>query len=64
MRCSLSRAPPGLTVNLNALPVLGFVPFDFQIYSTVADHYLYLPMLGVGIRKGAVYCAAVAPGRG
>jgi protein O-mannosyl-transferase len=29
------------------LPVLGLVPFDFQAYSTVADHYLYLPMLGV-----------------
>jgi len=29
------------------LPVLGLVPFDFQHYSTVADHYLYLPMLGV-----------------
>src|SRR5207244_11687944 len=27
---------------LGLLPVLGFVPFDFQIYSTVADHYLYL----------------------
>jgi protein O-mannosyl-transferase len=28
------------------LPVLGFVPFQFQYYSTVADHYLYLSMLG------------------
>jgi Flp pilus assembly protein TadD len=28
------------------LPVLGLVPFDFQIYSTVADHYVYLAMLG------------------
>jgi tetratricopeptide (TPR) repeat protein len=28
------------------LPVLGLVPFDFQTYSTVADHYLYLAMLG------------------
>ena len=27
-------------------PVLGLVPFDFQRYSTVADHYLYLPMIG------------------
>ena len=31
------------------LPVLGFIPFDFQYYSTVADHYLYLPMLGVAV---------------
>jgi len=28
------------------LPVLGLVPFDFQAYSTVADHYMYLAMLG------------------
>jgi len=31
---------------LAVLPVLGLVPFDFQAYSTVADHYLYLAMLG------------------
>ena len=31
------------------LPVLGLVSFDFQSYSTVADHYLYLPMLGPAI---------------
>ncbi len=28
------------------LPVLGFVRFDFQQFSTVADHYLYLAMFG------------------
>lgn len=28
------------------LPVLGFVPFDFQRISTVADRYLYLATLG------------------
>ena len=28
------------------LPVLGFLRFDFQRHSTVADHYLYLAMLG------------------
>jgi len=28
------------------LPVLGFVPFAFQHYSTVADRYFYLAMLG------------------
>lgn len=27
-------------------PVLGFVPFDFQRISTVADRYVYLAMLG------------------
>jgi tetratricopeptide (TPR) repeat protein len=31
------------------LPVLGFARFMFQIHSTVADHYLYLPMLGVAL---------------
>jgi tetratricopeptide (TPR) repeat protein len=34
---------------LGLLPVLGLVPFDFQFYSTVADHYVYLPMLGVAL---------------
>jgi tetratricopeptide (TPR) repeat protein len=29
------------------LPVLGLLPFAFQSYSTVADHYLYLPMVGL-----------------
>jgi tetratricopeptide (TPR) repeat protein len=28
------------------LPVLGLIPFNFQQYSTVADRYLYLGMLG------------------
>jgi tetratricopeptide (TPR) repeat protein len=28
------------------LPVLGFVPFAFQGYSTVADRYMYIAMLG------------------
>jgi cytochrome c-type biogenesis protein CcmH/NrfG len=31
------------------LPVLGFVTFEFQWYSNVADHYLYLPMFGVAL---------------
>ncbi|HWC89027.1 MAG TPA: hypothetical protein VG433_05220, partial [Pirellulales bacterium] len=31
------------------LPVLGFVPFLYQDISTVADRYLYLPMLGVAL---------------
>ncbi|MBN1675282.1 MAG: tetratricopeptide repeat protein [Kiritimatiellae bacterium] len=28
------------------LPVLGLVPFAFQLYSTVADRYMYVAMLG------------------
>jgi tetratricopeptide (TPR) repeat protein len=48
------RAAPVLTAALAIfvialLPVLGIVPFDFQLYSTVADHYLYLPMLGAAL---------------
>jgi protein O-mannosyl-transferase len=31
------------------LPVLGFVPFDYQARTTVTDHYLYLPMAGVAL---------------
>jgi tetratricopeptide (TPR) repeat protein len=32
---------------LSVLPVLGLVPFEYQIHSTVADHYMYFGMLGV-----------------
>lgn len=31
------------------LPVSGLTGFLFQYYSTVADHYLYLPMFGVAV---------------
>ena len=31
------------------LPVLGLVPFLYQDISTVADRYMYLPMLGVSL---------------
>jgi protein O-mannosyl-transferase len=41
------------------LPVLGLVRFDFQEFSTVADHYLYLPMFGIGLLVAA--CLAKAP---
>jgi len=30
-------------------PVLGFVPFAFQRISTVADHYVYFPMIAVSL---------------
>lgn len=39
-------AAGGLLFVAGALPVLGFTPFLFQYYSTTADHYLYLSMLG------------------
>jgi protein O-mannosyl-transferase len=45
----------GLAVMAVALlPVLGFVPFDFQSYSTTADHYLYFAMLGPAMLVAAV----------
>ncbi len=34
---------------LGILPVLGFIKFDFEVYSIAADHYLYLSMFGVAI---------------
>jgi protein O-mannosyl-transferase len=40
------------------LPVLGLVGFDFQRYSTVADRYMYLPMLGVAL-AAAIWPRAV-----
>jgi tetratricopeptide (TPR) repeat protein len=39
----------GLLFIAALLPVLGFVPFEFQGYSTVADRYVYLSMLGVAL---------------
>ncbi len=39
-------------------PVLGLVPFAYQRYSTVADRYVYLSMVGVAL------AAAAALGRG
>ena len=35
------------------LPVLGLVPFDFQQFSTVADRYAYVAMLGVALAAAA-----------
>lgn len=31
------------------LPVLGLVPFNFQRISTVTDHYMYLPLVGIAL---------------
>jgi hypothetical protein len=41
-------ASAGLFV-LPLIPVLGFSSFEFQQISTTADHYLYLPMLGIAL---------------
>ena len=36
------------------LPVLGFVKFEFQRHSTVADRYVYLSMLGAAVALAAL----------
>jgi hypothetical protein len=38
-----------LVSTIALLPTLGLVPFDFQFFSTVADHYMVLAMLGPAI---------------
>jgi len=43
-----------LVMAVALLPVLGLVPFDFQSYSTTADHYLYFAMLGPAMIVAAV----------
>lgn len=37
------------------LPVLGLVPFNFQVVSTVTDRYLYLALLGPAFSVGWLY---------
>ncbi len=37
---------------LAPLPVLGFVKFDFQYFSTVSDRYVYVGMLGIALAAG------------
>jgi tetratricopeptide (TPR) repeat protein len=39
-------AAAGLVSVVALLPVLGLVPFSFQYFTTVADHYTYVAMLG------------------
>ena len=40
----------GAAIMLAALlPVLGLIPFNFQAFSTVADRYMYLAMLGPAV---------------
>jgi hypothetical protein len=55
---SIRRAPrltAAIAIFLLALaPFLGFVRFDYQFYSTVADRYAYLAMLGPALLLGAI----------
>lgn len=47
--------PLGVLV-IGVLPTLGFIPFNFQVVSTVSDHYLYLGMLGVALAVALLIC--------
>jgi len=40
-------------------PVLGFIPFEFQDFTTVADHYLLVPMVGAGLMLAGVLARAL-----
>jgi tetratricopeptide (TPR) repeat protein len=44
----------GLVILAGLFPVLGFVPFAFQEFSTVADRFMYLAMLGPALALAAV----------
>ena len=53
----------GMAIFVCALmPVLGFVPFDFQTYSNVANHYVYVAMLGPALIGACALQAAVDHG--
>ncbi len=39
----------GVFFLLNVLPVSGFIPFGHMTYSYVADHFIYLPMVGLAV---------------
>jgi hypothetical protein len=54
-------AVAGLIFVLGVAPVLGLVPFGFQFWSTVADRYVYLSMLGIAIL--AAYAIQLVPSR-
>jgi hypothetical protein len=43
------------------LPIVGLIPFMFQHYSTVADHYLYLSMLGPALALAWIMCRTARP---
>jgi tetratricopeptide (TPR) repeat protein len=44
----------GLLFVLFLLPTLGLVPFAYQAFSTVADRYAYLALIGVGLVASAL----------
>jgi tetratricopeptide (TPR) repeat protein len=54
----------GLSVFVLALaPVLGLIPFEFQDFSTVADHYMLVSMLGAALMLVGVLVRAAEASR-
>jgi protein O-mannosyl-transferase len=39
---------------LSITPVLGLIPFGFQEFSTVANHYLYVPLMGISVMVAGI----------
>jgi len=52
----------GLIFLAGILPVLGFIPFYFQVFSTVADRYLYLSLLAPALVFGRLFPFRVGKG--
>ena len=61
-RLRAARIPVGLAV-VALLPVLGLIPFTFQGFSTVADRYAYLPMIGPAFGLAMIVAWAERPVR-
>jgi len=59
-RLAPARVPVAVFV-LGLAPTLGLVPFSFQAFSTVADRYAYLAMLGPAIGLGLAMASAESP---
>lgn len=53
-----------LMLYLGLLPTSGIVPYYFHGYSTVADRYLYLPIIGVCLAVGALWMTLWQKGKG
>lgn len=51
-RSAKTLAAAALILVIGVLPVLGLTAFDFEMISTVSDHYLYLAMLGPALAAG------------
>ena len=50
----------GLAIFVGALiPILGLVPFNYQMYSNVADHYVHFAMLGPALIGAALLQAGL-----